>query len=112
MSVELGGGSAKDHSLAEALRVAGPHAVEYLYETFATSLFDYCASVLDDPLAACDTVQDGLVAVDAPDGELMPVVIAALSALPGREREALNLAFRHAITGADLARVLGLARDV
>jgi DNA-directed RNA polymerase specialized sigma24 family protein len=168
MSVEHGAGPAWDERAADALRNAGPHPLEYLYESVAVPLFDYCAGVLDDPLAACDTVQDSLVAVDAGitsfpepgrlrvslyatahrlcqrrlsgsgaapggpgataasgpdeldlavldeaaaggDRETLAVVTAALAALPGRDREVLNLALRHAIKGADLAQVLALS---
>jgi len=42
-------------------------------------------------------------------GETLPIVTAALARLPDRDREVLNLAFRHGIEGADLAAVLGLS---
>jgi RNA polymerase sigma factor (sigma-70 family) len=41
------------------------------------------------------------------EGERMAVVTAALARLPDRDREVLNLAFRHKIEGAELAAVLG-----
>jgi DNA-directed RNA polymerase specialized sigma24 family protein len=42
-------------------------------------------------------------------GETLPAVTAAVARLPDRDREVLNLAFRHGINGADLAAVLGLS---
>jgi DNA-directed RNA polymerase specialized sigma24 family protein len=164
-------GSAEDQLMADALHDAG----QYVYETFAAPLFDYCAGLLGDQLAATDAVQDSLIAVDAqtsrqpePDqlrmslyvaarrqclgrlrgrwfrpasapapvgapgpggtavadpflapatdgvpvrtaGETLPIVTAALARLPDRDREVLNLAFRHGFEGADLAAVLGLS---
>jgi DNA-directed RNA polymerase specialized sigma24 family protein len=160
--------------MADALHDAG----QYMYETFAAPLFDYCAGLLGDQVAASDAVQDSLIAVDAqvgrqpePDqlrvslyfaarrqclgrlpgrwfrsagaaspaspagvpgpggpvpadpflapatdvlpartvGETLPIVTAALARLPDRDREVLNLMFRHGIEGADLAAVLGLS---
>jgi DNA-directed RNA polymerase specialized sigma24 family protein len=161
-------GSAGDQLMADALHDAG----QYVYETFAAPLFDYCAGLVGDQLAASDAVQDSLIAVDAqinrqpePDqlrvslyvaarrqclgrlpgrwfrsagppsaaspggmaaadpflapatdvmpartvGETLPIVTAALARLPDRDREVLNLVFRHGIEGADLAAVLGLS---
>jgi RNA polymerase sigma factor (sigma-70 family) len=172
MSVELGGGSTRDQGIADALRAHGHDVFAHLYETIATPLYDYCADVLDDAVAACDVVQDSLVAVDAriaalpgprrlrvwlyaearrgcqrklsgpasvppgpdqgpapeqatgpddldvalldeaapaADGETRSLVAAALARLPGRDREALNLAYRHDMTGPDLAEVLGIS---
>ena len=169
MSVNLGGGSAGDDQMAEALRDAGQHVLAHLYESYAARLFDYCVAVLGDEVAAVIAVQDSLVAVDAqisklpdPDrlrvslysvarrqclgklprrrvkpsggsetatvdkfaaaqaatadagaasaeGDTLPVVTAALAGLAGRDREVLNLAFRHGIEGADLAAVLGVS---
>jgi RNA polymerase sigma factor (sigma-70 family) len=43
------------------------------------------------------------------DGETQSAATAALASLPDRDREALNLAFRHDITGQDLAEVLGIS---
>jgi RNA polymerase sigma factor (sigma-70 family) len=47
--------------------------------------------------------------IDTPgaEGEKLAVVTAALARLPDRDRELLNLAFRHKIEGGDLAAVLG-----
>jgi DNA-directed RNA polymerase specialized sigma24 family protein len=45
----------------------------------------------------------------AADGGTRSLVTAALARLPDRDREALNLAFRHDITGSDLAEVLGIS---
>lgn len=164
-------GSPEDQLMADALNDAG----QYMYETFAAPLFDYCAGLLGDQVAASDAVQDSLIAVDAqvgrqpePDqlrvslyfaarrqclgrlpgrwfrsagaaspasasgpggtapadpllapatdvvpvravGETLPIVTAALARLPDRDREVLNLVFRHGIEGADLAAVLGLS---
>jgi len=161
-------GSAEDQRMADASQDAGQH----MYETLAAPLFDYCAGLLGDQVAATDAVQDSLIAVDAqisrqpepgklrvslyfaarrqclsrlpgrwlksasppgpagtagtaavdqfavatPDvkapravGETLPIVTAALARLPDRDREVLNLAFRHGIEGADLAAVLGLS---
>lgn len=42
-------------------------------------------------------------------GETLPIVMAALARLPDRDREVLNLAFRHGINGTDLAAVLALS---
>jgi DNA-directed RNA polymerase specialized sigma24 family protein len=170
-------GSPEDQLMADALHDAG----QYMYETFAAPLFDYCAGLLGDQVAASDAVQDSLIAVDAqvgrqpePDqlrvslyfaarrqclgrlpgrwfrsagaaspasgpspaspaspggtapadpflapatdvlpartvGETLPIVTAALARLPDRDREVLNLVFRHGIEGADLAAVLGLS---
>jgi RNA polymerase sigma factor (sigma-70 family) len=64
MSVELGGGSAKDQGIDDAVRAGGPDVFARLYETFAVPLYGYCADLLDDAIAACDVVQDSLVAVD------------------------------------------------
>jgi DNA-directed RNA polymerase specialized sigma24 family protein len=41
--------------------------------------------------------------------DTLPVLAAALSRLADRDREVLNLAFRHGIEGADLAVVLGVS---
>ena len=71
MTVQLGGGSTEDQHTADALlRDSGRNVFVYLYETFAASLFDYCAGLLPDPVAACDAVQDSLVAVDGQISEL------------------------------------------
>ena len=43
------------------------------------------------------------------DGETRSAATAALASLPDRDREALNLAFRHDIGGQDLAEVLGIS---
>jgi DNA-directed RNA polymerase specialized sigma24 family protein len=172
MSVDLEGGSTRDQGIADVWRENGEHVFARLYETFAASLYDYCADVLDDAIAACDVVQDSLVAVDAritalpdparlrvslyaearrrclrkrsgpaaappgageapapeqtpgpddldlglrgdgaagADGETRSMVTAALAMLPDRDREALNLAFRHNIAGPDLAEVVGIS---
>lgn len=47
--------------------------------------------------------------IDVPgaEGEKLAVTIAALARLPDRDREVLNLSFRHGIKGGDLAAVLG-----
>jgi RNA polymerase sigma factor (sigma-70 family) len=47
--------------------------------------------------------------IEAPgaEGEKLAVVMAALARLPDRDREVLNLAFRHQVEGAELAAVLG-----
>jgi DNA-directed RNA polymerase specialized sigma24 family protein len=65
MSVEFGGGSTGDDRMAEALRDAGRHVFAYLYETYAARLFDFCAGILDDEVAATVAVQDSLVTVDS-----------------------------------------------
>ena len=65
MSVELGGGSTKDQGMDDAVPTGGQDAFAHLYETFAVPLYGYCADLLDDAVAACDVVQDSLVAVDA-----------------------------------------------
>ena len=65
MSVELGGGSTKDHGIDDAVPAGGQGAFAHLYETFAVPLYGYCADLLDDVVTACDVVQDSLVAVDA-----------------------------------------------
>lgn len=71
MTIQLGGGSTEDQHTADALlRDSGRNVFVYLYETFAASLFDYCAGLLPDPVAACDAVQDSLVAVDGQISEL------------------------------------------
>ena len=71
MTVQLGGGSTEDQRMADALlRDSGRNVFAYLYGTFAASLFDYCAGLLPDPVAACDAVQDSLVAVDGQITEL------------------------------------------
>jgi DNA-directed RNA polymerase specialized sigma24 family protein len=41
--------------------------------------------------------------------DTLPIVAAALAMLAVRDREVLNLAFRHGIEGADLAAVLGVS---
>ncbi len=164
MSVASGGGSPSKDRTAEALQGAGRHVFAYLYESYAALLFDYCAGVLGDEVAAVIAVQDSLVAVDAqiaklPDADRLrvslyseahrqcqgqlagrrgqpshssgtttpaevapeeagpaaagrdarPVVTAALARLADRDREVLNLAFRHGAEGADLAAVLGVS---
>jgi len=70
MSVDYGGGSTEHGQKAEALRDGGQQVLTYLYETYATRLFDYCESVLEDPAAATDVVQDSLVTVNAQIGKL------------------------------------------
>jgi DNA-directed RNA polymerase specialized sigma24 family protein len=80
MSVELGGGSAKDQGIADAQRDDGQHVVASLYETFAAALYDYCVDLLDDAVTACDVVQDSLVAVDG-----------RITALPGPGRLRVSL---------------------
>ena len=84
-------GSAGDQRMADASHGAGQH----MYETFAAPLFDYCAGLLGDQVAATDAVQDSLIAVDAqisrqpePDQLRASLYFAArrqcLSRLPGR----------------------------
>jgi DNA-directed RNA polymerase specialized sigma24 family protein len=162
MPVEFRNGSGDDSAREQRAAGAPPDADGNLYEAFAASLFDYCAGLLGDQVAATGAVQDSLVAVDAqisrppgpdrlrvllysaarrqclsrrrglagrsgtaavdqagvtdPDakaprtvGETLPVVTAALARLPDRDREVLNLAFRHGINGTDLATVLSLS---
>src|SRR5260370_23787286 len=70
MSVEFGGGRTGDDLTAEALRNAGHHVFAHLYENYAARLFDYCAGVIGDELAAVMAVEESLVAVDAQIGTL------------------------------------------
>jgi DNA-directed RNA polymerase specialized sigma24 family protein len=53
--------------------------------------------------------QAGTAAAAATGGDTLPVAVAALAWLADRDREVLNLAFRHGIEGADLAVVLGVS---
>jgi DNA-directed RNA polymerase specialized sigma24 family protein len=162
MPVKFRDGSGDESAREQRAASPPPDADGSMYEAFAAPLFDYCAGLLGDQVAATGAVQDSLVAVDAqisrppgpgrlrvslysaarrqcltrrpkltgrsgtaavdqagvtdPDaraprtvGETLPVVTAALARLPDRDREVLNLAFRHGIDGADLAAVLGLS---
>jgi DNA-directed RNA polymerase specialized sigma24 family protein len=173
MPVKFRSGSSDGSALNERVASAPPETDGNVYETFTLPLFDYCAGLLGDQVAAAGAVQDSLVAVDArigklpdpgqlrvplycaarrqclgqrpgrrprlagrsgttsmdqaaaavpeadvahpkvkvprPVGETLPVVTAALARLPDRDREVLNLVFRHGIEGADLATVLGLS---
>jgi DNA-directed RNA polymerase specialized sigma24 family protein len=70
MSVEFGGGCTGDDLTAEALRNAGHRVFAHLYENYAARLFDYCAGVIGDELAAVMAVEESLVAVDAQIGTL------------------------------------------
>jgi DNA-directed RNA polymerase specialized sigma24 family protein len=162
MPVKFRDGSSDESAREQRAASPPPDADGSMYEAFAAPLFDYCAGLLGDQVAATGAVQDSLVAVHAqisrppgpgrlrvslysaarrqclnrrpkltgrsgtaaadragltdPDarapgtvGETLPVVTAALARLPDRDREVLNLAFRHGISGADLAAVLGLS---
>jgi DNA-directed RNA polymerase specialized sigma24 family protein len=53
--------------------------------------------------------QAGTAAAAATGRDTLPVAVAALAWLDDRDREVLNLAFRHGIEGADLAVVLGVS---
>jgi RNA polymerase sigma factor (sigma-70 family) len=172
MSAGSGGGSTEDPPAADAITGTGRSTVTQSYGRYAARLFDYCAGILRDPVAAADALQDTLVAADAQMGKLrdpdrlrvwlysiarrqclsgvprsseistpedffqdLPVpgdadtveielpdvdaeardrqtlliVMTALDGLSDADREVLNLAFRHAIQGADLAVVLGVS---
>src|SRR5215831_7808193 len=66
MPAEIRGASAGDEDTSGAWRQAGPS----MYEGFAGPLFDYCAGLLGDQVAAASAVQDSLVQVDARISEL------------------------------------------
>ncbi len=70
MSVEFGGGSAEVWSAGQAPQDADRQVITNLYDTYAAHLFDYCVTVLRDPAAAADAVQDTLIAADAQIGKL------------------------------------------
>jgi RNA polymerase sigma factor (sigma-70 family) len=70
MSVEFGGGSAEVWSAGQAPQDADRQVITNLYDTYAAHLFDYCVTVLQDPAAAADAVQDTLIAADAQIGKL------------------------------------------
>jgi len=70
MSVEFGGGSAEVWSAGQAPQDADRQVITNLYDTYAAHLFDYCVTVLRDPAAAADAVQDTLIAADAQIGRL------------------------------------------
>ena len=91
MPVEFRSGTASGP--AGDQRLAGPG--QDVYETLAMPLFDYCAGLLGDEVAATDAVQDSLIAVDAQTGRppepgplRVPLYFAArrqcLSRRPGR----------------------------
>lgn len=71
----------------------------------------------DAPLTSKATTLDEFIAEQAYPADTeaeaasagTQVAIAALARLAGRDREVLNLAFRHGIEGADLALVLGVS---
>jgi DNA-directed RNA polymerase specialized sigma24 family protein len=65
MPVEFRSGSSDGSALDQRVASAPPDADENMYETFTVPLFDYCAGLLGDQVAATGAVQDSLVAVDA-----------------------------------------------
>jgi DNA-directed RNA polymerase specialized sigma24 family protein len=65
MPVEFRSGSSDGSALDQHVASAPPDADENMYETFTVPLFDYCAGLLGDQVAATGAVQDSLVAVDA-----------------------------------------------
>jgi DNA-directed RNA polymerase specialized sigma24 family protein len=65
MPVEFRSGSSDGSALDQRVASAPPDADENMYETFTVPLFDYCAGLLGDQVAAAGAVQDSLVAVDA-----------------------------------------------
>ena len=58
---------------------------------------------------AAANIEIGDADASALDQETVRIVQAALDGLPDRDREVLNLAFRHGFSGADLAEVLGVS---
>jgi RNA polymerase sigma factor (sigma-70 family) len=70
MSVEFGGDSAEVWSVGQAPRDADRQVITNLYDTYAAHLFDYCVTILQNPAAAADAVQDTLIAADAQIGKL------------------------------------------
>jgi DNA-directed RNA polymerase specialized sigma24 family protein len=65
MPVEFRSGSSDGSVLDQRVTSAPPDADGNVYETFTGPLFDYCAGLLGDQVAAAGAVQDSLVAVDA-----------------------------------------------
>ena len=65
MPVEFRSGSSDGSALDQRVASAPPDADGNMYETFTVPLFDYCAGLLGDQVAATGAVQDSLVAVDA-----------------------------------------------
>jgi DNA-directed RNA polymerase specialized sigma24 family protein len=64
-------------------------------------------TTLDEVFARQVGTADGVTPSAGRD--VLPVVAAALAGLPERDREVLNLAFRHGIEGGDLAAVVGVS---
>jgi DNA-directed RNA polymerase specialized sigma24 family protein len=65
MPVEFRSGSSDGSALDQRVASAPPDADGNMYQTFTVPLFDYCAGLLGDQVAATGAVQDSLVAVDA-----------------------------------------------
>jgi DNA-directed RNA polymerase specialized sigma24 family protein len=65
MPVEFRSGSSDGSALDQRVASAPPDADGNMYQTFTVPLFDYCAGLLGDQVAAAGAVQDSLVAVDA-----------------------------------------------
>jgi len=65
MPVEFRNGSSDESAREQRAASAPPDADGTVYEAFAAPLFDYCAGLLGDQVAATGAVQDILVAVDA-----------------------------------------------
>jgi RNA polymerase sigma factor (sigma-70 family) len=70
MSAEFGGGCTEDRLAADAPIGASQSTVTQLYDQYAAHLLDYCVSILRDPVAAADGLQDTLIAADAQMGKL------------------------------------------
>jgi DNA-directed RNA polymerase specialized sigma24 family protein len=80
MPVEFRSGSSDGSALDQRVASAPPDADGNVYQTFTVPLFDYCAGLLGDQVAATGAVQDSLVAVDA-----------QISAPPGPDRLRVSL---------------------
>ena len=70
MPVEFRTGPVTGPAGDQRLAGARPEADGNVYETLGVPLFDYCAGLLGDQMAAASAVQDSLVAVDARVGRL------------------------------------------
>ena len=95
MPVEFRTGPVTGPAGDQRLAGARPEADGNVYQTLGVPLFDYCAGLLGDQMAAASAVQDSLVAVDArvgrltePDQLRVPLYCAArrqcLGRRPGR----------------------------
>ena len=79
--------------------------VEIRVEQRCISLDEYeCGGAALVPAGECDTSEAALAAMSLADQISRPEIAAAVRALPPREQEILDLAFRHGLTDAEIGK--------